>query len=209
MEIDEKELSLADVVVITKRRSKVLLAIITTVSLVGALVAVLLPSIYRSEAVILIEQQEIPSDLVRSTVTSFAEQRIQVMSQRVMSSTNLSRIIEQFGLYTDKKETDSREEILEEMRSNIILDMVSADVVDPKSGRPTEATIAFSLAFEDVSAQKAQQVVNDLVTSFLSDNIKTRTESAKETTEFLDAEAESLRHRVTNLKTTMLRHVPN
>ena len=45
-------------------------------------VALGLPAIYKSRAVILIEQQDIPQDLVRSLVTSYADQRIQVISQR-------------------------------------------------------------------------------------------------------------------------------
>jgi hypothetical protein len=60
-----------------------------------------LPPTYRSTATILIEQQQIPQDLVRTTVTSFADQRVQVISQRIMTTVNLSRIIEQYGLYSE------------------------------------------------------------------------------------------------------------
>ena len=52
----------------------------------------------------LIEQQEIPQDLVRSMVTSFADQRIQVISQRVLTNANLSSIIEKYNLYAKDRE---------------------------------------------------------------------------------------------------------
>ena len=94
-----------------------------------------LPSIYRSEATILIEQQEIPDDLVRSTVTSFAGERIQIISQRVMTTQNLSRIIEEYGLYEDERRSKSMSVLVEEMREQIDLEMISADVVDPQIGR--------------------------------------------------------------------------
>lgn len=200
MEFDESEIKLADVVAALKRRAKLLIATAAVVFFIGAALAVLLPSIYRSEAIILIEKQEIPTDLVRSTVTSFADQRIQVISQRVMSSSNLMRIIDEYELYVDEKLREPREEILDRMRSDISLEMISADVVDPKSGRPTETNIAFSLSFENPSAQKSQRVVNELVTLFLNENIRSRADSAAETTTFLNDEAESLRARVAELE---------
>jgi uncharacterized protein involved in exopolysaccharide biosynthesis len=200
METDQQGISLEDALLILKRRSKLLMLVTLAIFVAGAAIAFLLPSVYRSQAVILIERQEIPADLVRSTVTSFAEQRIQVISQRVMSSTNLSGLIEKFNLYPEAKLRDSREKILELMRSNIALEMISADVVDPTTGKPTEATIAFSLNFEDKSPQKSLQVLNELVSAFLAENLKSRTEAAEETTSFLDDEAESLRQHLSALE---------
>lgn len=195
-----REINVGELLGALKRRMKLLITVMLVIFTSGVLLAVMLPTIYRSEAVILIEKQEIPSDMVRSTVTSFAEQRIQVLSQHVMSSSSLIEIIEKYDLYRDARERDPREVIVEEMRSNISLKMISADVVDPRSGKPTEATIAFSLSFEDQSAAKAQRVVNELVTSFLDANIRSRTESAMETTSFLNDESEALRARVSELE---------
>lgn len=200
MEVTEKEIGLSDIGLALKRRFRLMAFVSLTIALFGLLIALFLPPIYRSQAVILIEKQEIPVDLVRSTVTSFADQRIQVISQRVMTSTNLTRIMDEFDLYEDLRDRETREEILDRMRDNIRLDMISADVVDPKSGRPTEATIAFSLAFEDENAGKAQRVANELVTLFLNENIKSRRDTAMETTAFLDDEAESLRRKVVDLE---------
>jgi uncharacterized protein involved in exopolysaccharide biosynthesis len=61
------------------------------------ILAVVLPSTFRSAATILIEEQEIPSELVKSTVTTFADQRIQIISQRIMSRSNLVEIIKKYG----------------------------------------------------------------------------------------------------------------
>ena len=99
------------------------------------LLAMLLPARYRSSGTILIEQQELPADLVRSTVTSFADQRIQVISQRVMTTETLLKLIHRFELYADERGGESREELIERMRSDIDFRMISADVIDPRSGR--------------------------------------------------------------------------
>ena len=88
-----------DYLKIIKRRSKFLVIPFIVISILSIVLSVVLPSVYRSVATILIEEQEIPSDLVRSTVTSFADQRIQVISQRIMTRPNLTEIIKKYDLY--------------------------------------------------------------------------------------------------------------
>lgn len=197
---ERTNLGLQDYLSIIARRRHLLIIVAALILLSGMALSLLLPAIYRSEAVILIEQQEIPTELVRSTVTSFADQRIQVISQRVMTSSNLTEIIEKYGLYIEESETEPREVIIEMMRNDVVRDMISADVVDPRSGRPTEATIAFRLAYRSKSPQLAQRVANELVSLYLNENIKSRTESAKETASFLTEEADRLGKRVSELE---------
>ena len=99
--MDEQVQDFGDYLAILKRRKWQLIVPAVLLSIVAVLAALLIPAMYRSTATILIEQQEIPVDLVRTTVTSFADQRIQVISQRVMTSRNLSAIIERYNLYPD------------------------------------------------------------------------------------------------------------
>ena len=176
------------------------MAVVISITVISILLAWLLPPVYRSQAIILIEQQEIPSDLIRSTVTSYADQRIQVISQRVMTSSNLTQIIENYELYLDERKREPIQLVVEEMREDIELEMISADVVDSRSGRPTSATIAFQLAFESSTPQTAQRVANELVSLYLNENIKERTEAASETADFLTQEADGLRKRVEDLE---------
>ena len=132
-----------------KRRRKTLLLTLL-LGLVATLLAVIfIPAKYLSRSTILIEQQEIPEDLVRSTVTSYADQRIETITQRVMTTSNLWQIVEKYDLYPDERKRETRQFVLEKMRDDgISRNVISAEVVDPRSGRPTEATIAFQLAFK-------------------------------------------------------------
>ena len=75
--------------------------------------ALLLPPTFRSTGTILIEQQEIPTDLVRSTVTSYADERVQIISQRVMTTQNLLEIIRRYDLYQRLQKRESREKVIE------------------------------------------------------------------------------------------------
>lgn len=185
------------------RRRTLLFTVAIIIALAGTSISLLLPAIYRSSAVILIERQEIPSELVRSTITSFADQRIQMISQRAMTSENLSEIIEKYNLYVEERKATPREVVLEQMRDDVRLEMISAEVVDPRSGRPGDATIAFSLSYENKVPNLAQRVANELVTLYLNENVKTRTESAEDTSEFLTAEADRLGSRVKQLEQTL------
>jgi len=158
-------------------------------SLLTIVVAVVWPPTYQTGATILIEQQEIPQELVRSAISSFADQRVQVISQRVMTTQNLMTLIERYNLYPDIRESKPREVLLQKMRSDISLKMISADVIDPRSGRPTQATIAFTISYQNHSPDLTLKVANELTTLYLNENLTSRTQMAEQTTAFFSEEA--------------------
>jgi uncharacterized protein involved in exopolysaccharide biosynthesis len=201
--MEETEKTLGDYLSVLKRRKKQLLGTLVVILIASIGVAFGLPAIYRSTATILIEQQEMPEDLVRSTITSFADQRIQTISQRVMTTANLSEIINQHNLYADVRTKQSMESVIDKMRGDIHLDMVSADVVDPRTHQATKATIAFTLSYESKSPTLAQNVASELVSLFLNENLKTRTAVARETFLFLEGEAKKLSDKVAELESRL------
>lgn len=192
--------SLSDYLAILRRRKWQMALVTFVMLLLSVSLAFGLPAIYRSGATILIEQQEIPQELVRSTVTTYANQRIQIISQRVMTSSNMLRIIDRYGLYADSRAKDPIETVIERMREKISMDTVSADVVDPRSGRPTEATIAFTLSYDNESPGLAQEVASELANLFLNENITSRQKLAAETSDFLSEEANRLSAVISDLE---------
>src|SRR5437762_6223639 len=147
MEMEEETKDLRDYFTAFRRRKKQVLTTVVILFLISIVVAAMLPSVYRSTATILIEQQEMPPDLVRSTISSYADQRIQVISQQVMTRVNLTRIIELYNLYPGDRATKTSEELVQRLAKDIKLDLLKADVIDQRGSRGT-ATIAFSLAYE-------------------------------------------------------------
>jgi len=198
MENDNK--GIQEYIALVKRNKKNMLRVGLGVFSFVTLIAILLPSTYKSTGTVLIEQQEIPKDLVQSTVTSYAGERIQVISQRIMATDNLKRIIDKFDLFHEGRKSKSDSYFMEEMREAIELEMVSAEVIDPKSGRPAEATIAFQISYEAESAKTAQDVANELVTLYLDENIKRRTRSAEDASKFLDLQAKKIRETISQLE---------
>ena len=185
---------------VVKRRLPLGLMALSSLLLITIGAALGLPSVYQSRAVILIEQQEIPQDLVRSMVTSFADQRIQVISQRVLTNANLSSIIEKYNLYAKDRKDKPLETIVEEMREDVAVTPISADVVDPKQGRAVQATIAFDLSYQSERAETAQRVANELVSLFLNENLRQRQETSTQTLNFLTEEGEKLRKQVADVE---------
>jgi uncharacterized protein involved in exopolysaccharide biosynthesis len=156
-----------------------------------------LPATYKSEGLILIESQEIPEDLIRTTVTSYADQRIEVIKQRLMTTTSVMQIVNKYNLYSDeRKKTPTTAPIVALFKENVSVDIVQANVTDPVSGRAKSASIAFKVSFMDKSPQVAQQVANELVTEFLNENVRTRTDRAEDTTQFLKLEGDRLQKEV-------------
>ena len=184
---------------IKRRKGKVVITFFILLLITVAL-AFGLPAVYRSSALILIEQQEIPEDLVRSTVTSYADQRIQVITQRAMRTKNLWDIVQRYDLYKKKRENYPKEVVIQEMRKDIAQNIISAEVVDPRTGRPTNATIAFELSYDNESPAMAQKVANDLSSLYLKENIKSRKQKASETSSFLTDETEKLEKKISQLE---------
>jgi succinoglycan biosynthesis transport protein ExoP len=183
-----------------RRRKLPMLWTTTTLFLLVAAVVLLWPSSYRSTATILIEEQEIPPDLVRSTVSSYADQRIQVISQQVMTRANLMQIIDKYKLYDSYRANHTNEDVLDRLRKDIRLDILKADVIDQRSGAKTTATIAFTLSYDGESPGVAQQVANELVSLYLNENLKNRQQQSAETATFLSDEAVKLKDHISDIE---------
>jgi len=156
--------------------------------------AVLWPPTYRSIATILIEEPDVPDELVKSTVSTFADERLQLIQQRVMTTQNLGAIIDRFGLYVDQLQSRPRSEIIAKMRDKIDMNVVSADLFGQqnRNNQNQKASIAFTVSFDYKDPQLAQQVASRLTDLYLAENVQTRQEKAAGTTEFLSQQSQKL-----------------
>jgi succinoglycan biosynthesis transport protein ExoP len=199
--MEEGLMTLTDYFTIIRRRKWSLILPACGVMLVAVVVAVVLPPTYRSRATILIEEQEIPTDFVKASITGYAEQRIQTINQRIMSSTRLLSIINRFDLYHDLRDRQPIELIVDKMREDTKLEMISADVIDPRTGRPSEASIAFAFSYEGKDQpRKIQQVASILTSLFLEENLRTRVQQTEETARFMQEEMERVKKSLDTLE---------
>lgn len=192
--------SFADYLALLRRRRRMMLSVGAVLLAASAALAFLLPAVYRSTATILIEEQEIPPDLVRSAIATYADQRIETIKQQVLSRSTLWRIVEQYDLYNTLRKRSPTEDVLNRFTKDIQIEVMNVKVIDRRTQNPTQATIAFTLAYDGESPELAQKVANELTSLFLGENLKTRERHAQETTAFLKRESENLSKHIQELE---------
>src|SRR6516162_9260374 len=119
-----------------------------------------LPNRYLSETFILVVPQRVPETYVRSTVTTRIEDRVQTITQQILSRTRLERIIQDFNLYPELRKTAIMEDVVERMRSSIGVQVVKGD--------------AFRVSFTSDDARTAMRVTERLASLFIEENLRDR-----------------------------------
>jgi len=150
-----------------------------------------LPASYRSETLILIEQQKVPEQYVVPNVASDLQDRLQSMTQQIMSRTRLLHIIEQFNLYATSRPRLSPDELVERMRKDIEIELVAAP------GRKSDLS-AFKVSYSSRDPHMAQQVTNELTSLFIEDNLQARRQQSESTTGFLESQLEGAREKLSS-----------
>jgi polysaccharide chain length determinant protein (PEP-CTERM system associated) len=138
-----------------------------------------LPDLYQSNALVLIERQQVPEAFVRPTVTSQLEIRLQTISQEILSRSRLESLITRFNLYPELRSATSNEDAVERMRSDIWLELKATDA--SKAG----TTTAFSLSYRGRDPQTVALITNTLASFYIEENLKARERQATGTADFL------------------------
>src|SRR6266851_3823216 len=149
-------------------------------------VALSWPTRYRSEALILVEQQKVPMQYVTPNVVTDLQDRLQSMTQQILSHTRLQKLIEQSNLYPDLRQRMNMDEIVDKMRADIRIELVQAP-------RRQDELTAFRIYFLYSSALVAQQVTNELTSLFIDENLQSRGQQSVGTTSFLENQLEQAR----------------
>lgn len=183
--MDYEPKTLSDYLGMIRRRRVVLLASIVSITLAGVVIANVIPAMYQSTSRFLIEQQEIPRDVVQSTVSTFVDEQIQAVRTRVMSSGNLSELRDKHNLYPELVAESGVQAAIEKIRANTLLQTEVFDVMNPRSGRPMMATISFTLSYDHKDPKTARDVATDLANLYLSENMESRTGQVQQTIEFV------------------------
>ena len=157
---DHYELTLSDYLEIARRRWLILVATFLLVSLASLAIALWIPPVYKSTGTILIESQQVPDELIRSTVTSYADERIQIIEQLVMTRQNLLRIIEKFDLFSEIRDELTVSEQIDLMHEGIEIARLASDALNSNN----KTAISFSVSFQDNTPKRAKEVANELVT---------------------------------------------
>ncbi len=141
----------------------------------------LLPARYRSETVVLIEQQKVAERYVQSNMTADLQDRLQSISQEILSRTRLLTLITKLHLYAGDVDRVPPDALVERMRKDIKVLPIRSD-----SGR--EGVSSFKVAYSAPTAALAKQVTGELTSLFIDENQKDRTQFSEDTTTFLTSQ---------------------
>lgn len=181
----------ADYLDALRRRRGVAIKLALAILVTGGLGIYFWPNTYQSTATILIEDPEVPPGLVPTTVTTFAARQVQYINQRVMTRTNMAQIIEKFDLYAEERKYLPTLLLVEDVQQSVSIGVVDAQIAGP-GGQEVKSMIAFSVGFEHEDPSTARQVANEIVSLYLAENVRARTEQTAETSQFMQAEVDRL-----------------
>jgi uncharacterized protein involved in exopolysaccharide biosynthesis len=175
---------------IIRRRKKSFLLIFVLLFISGLIAALALPPIYKSEAIIRVEDQEIKEGFFQSTTNEYVEERIGKLNQQVLSRTNLEKIAEKFLLETADTNQVSVSELAAELNQNIQLETIVSEMQSKPGGRPLSFTLAFNLSYEGKDPNTVQKVAETLANLYIAEDIKSTERVVTATADFLKAELE-------------------
>lgn len=154
-------------------------------TLASVVTIALLPDQYQATTTILVDPQKVPDEYVNATIKSPLTERLQTISQEVLSSTRLQEVIDKWNLYAELRQSMSPDQIIDYMRSKIKIDVRRASGSGPG---------AFSITYEGRNPVVVAQVTNELASRFIEWNLQTRQQQAMGTTQFLSGQLQGAKH---------------
>lgn len=161
-------------------------------SAVAAVVVAKLPAMYSAEALILVDSQKIPDRFVTSTVNPDLQDRIATISQQILSSSHLKKIIDDYNLYARERKKLVLEELFEKMRSDISIKM--------ERGWTGNRPGAFRVAYQGPDPSIVAQVTNRIAQLYIDENLKSREVQAEGTAEFISTQLQDAKKHLDELE---------
>jgi polysaccharide chain length determinant protein (PEP-CTERM system associated) len=125
-----------------------------------------------------------PKDYVTPNVNDNLQERMQSITQQILSRTRLLHIIDQFNLYAAPHSGPSPDQKVEIMRKDIGIELV----------RDSRNQItAFNVSYSSRDPRIAQKITSELTNLFINENLEVRQQQSEGTTRFLEGQLETAR----------------
>ena len=200
--MSERELTMDDYLAMLRRRLKVILIPALVAPLTGFLVSYALPPRYTSTSTVLVEGQKVPDNYVMPVITSDFAQRVQSLYEKVQSPSLLRPMVHQLGIVKPEEEGKVVGEIQQNMQVEpVITTMSQAAAASPaaKARKPSasnEPLPGFNVVFVSSDPVRSQKICNAVTTLMVDENLKSRSEVATSTTEFLTRQLEDAKRAI-------------
>jgi polysaccharide biosynthesis transport protein len=198
------ELSLAQVLEYLQaiRRDKWWVYLMTVgMTLLAFIGIALLPNRFKATTTVEVDPQKVPEQFVSELVRVSPLDRLQTISQEVLSETRLQKVIDQWNLYAQLRQTSTTDAVIEQMRSDIEIEV-------KQSGG---GLAIFSITYQGKDPAIVAKVTNQLAADFIDWNLKSREQHAVGTTEFLNSQLQeakkALEEQENNLRQYKMSHL--
>lgn len=199
---DTSSIAVKRSIAILKEHLHLIFVISVTLAAFSLVIISLLPNIYRATTTILVDPQKIPERYVASTVTADPNERLNTLTQQVLSSSRLGEIIDRNNLYSSQRRHNSREEIIDYMRKQIKIELVQGS---------DQGLSSFTISYDSNNRWQVASITNQLAASFINWNEQDRQQQARDTAQFLSVELErareGLEQQESALQSFKMRHV--
>jgi polysaccharide chain length determinant protein (PEP-CTERM system associated) len=192
--IENRELTMDDYLAMLRRRAKVILIPALLAPLAGWLISYAFVPKYTSQALVLVEGQKIPESMVQPVVTEDLTARIATLQQQVLSQSRLQPMLERLGMVRNGQNVD---DMVDGIRLNMAVEPVVTDLSQiggaKKKGQGSPVP-AFYVNYTARNPREAQQLCNELTSLLLEENLKSRQDVARGTTDLLSKGLEDGKH---------------
>ncbi len=182
---EQSTISIIDYLDIALRRKWFIIIPFLAVLSIAVTLCFVLPKVYKASTTILVLPQNVPDDFVKTTVTMNPSEYLNVLSQQIMSRTRLEQIIKELSLFPELSQKMPLDDIIMLMRKNIEIDIEAR--TDQRRG-----VSSFTVSYLGKDPQTVAATANRLASLFIDENVKSREQQAKKTTEFLTNELTEL-----------------
>ncbi|MDQ2745722.1 MAG: Wzz/FepE/Etk N-terminal domain-containing protein [Acidobacteriota bacterium] len=181
MSVEFRQRTAGEFIRMLKRRKwLIILPVITMTAAIGYVVSQL-PSVYESKTLLTVKPPTISEKFVQSLTDEDLSQRLQAINTEVLSRNSLEPLISKYNLFKFERDAGvPMELIVEKMSKNI--------VVETEKNDEDHKTAAFKITYRDRTPEAARSVTADLAGKYVNAQIKTSTNSAEATSEFLQTQ---------------------
>ena len=189
--IPGKQYSFDTLLQVARRRKWLIILPALLVGAIGSAIVWALPNLYRSETLILVVPQRVPESYVRSTVTARIEDRLQSISQQILSRTRLEQVVSDFNLYAkERADRELMEDIVEKMRTRDIgIEIIKGD--------------SFRVSYQTDDPRTAMRVTERLASLFIDESLRDREVLAEGTSQFLSTQLDEARRQLVATETKL------
>lgn len=190
----EASLGVADYLSAISRRRKLGFAIGVPIAVAALVVAVALPSRYRSQAMFEMEEAKLAAYMPNqgnSGRVNMLDQYVGSLAETVLSESNLTQAVEATHPFASSSKSTPVE--VAQLRQHTDVKMVKRKILDPFSGRDREIISGFTVGFDHPDPATAQRVAVWLADAFAKANREKFRQGAESAAAFFAAEADRLR----------------